>query len=208
MTHLHPQNNRRFSAHGRRWRFIRSRLRSWLCAENRAKNGRPLSAPAAGDTMQPAKVGPQPGGNHQAEAPPYPPPQRASKPRSRRQLSSCPYREQLGEQFQPVVLLGRMEVVGIEPLRIAWQSLPERRSSNVPRQPDSSNTRLIISAETPKSEMINVGRFIAMASRAAVDDTVTKPREVRSASCIEPPTKVTASAATRRCATRSSMISG
>ncbi len=41
------------------------------------------------------------------------------------------------------------------------------------------NTRLIISAETPKSEMINVGRFIAMASSAAVDETVTKPRDVR-----------------------------
>ena len=128
------------------------------------------------------------------------------KSRPRRQLPSCAYREQLGEQFQPVVF-GCMEVVGLEPLRIT-QSRPERRSSNVPRQPDPSKTRLIISAETPKSEMINVGRFIAIASSAAVDDTVTKPRAVPSASCIEPPTKATASTGTRCCATSSAMIAG
>ena len=34
---------------------------------------------------------------------------------------------------------------------------------------------------------------MAIASSAAVDDTVTKPRAVHSASCIEPPTKATAS---------------
>jgi hypothetical protein len=67
---------------------------------------------------------------------------------------------------------------------------------------------LNISADTPKSEMIKVGRFMAIASSAAVEETVTRPRELRSTPCIEPPTKPTASAARRRRATRSFMISG
>lgn len=67
----------------------------------------------------------------------------------------------------------------------------------MPRQPEPSKTTLIISADTPKSVMINTGSPPAIASSAAVDDTVTRPRAVASASAIPPPTQRTASGSTR-----------
>ena len=73
------------------------------------------------------EVGPQPGWNQQAEAAAY-----ATSidhtARPRRQLSRSTFREQLVEQFQPIVLLGRMEVVGLEP---AWIGLAESALSKI-----------------------------------------------------------------------------
>ena len=70
--------------------------------------------------------------------------------------------------------------------------MPRRRSSSVPRHPEPSKTVLIMSAETPKSEMIKVGSPAAMASSAAVEDTVTSARALSRASSIEPLSRPTA----------------
>lgn len=48
------------------------------------------SAPRVPRTVQPAKVWPHPGGNHQAKAPAHSPPLGDSRARPLRQLSSCP----------------------------------------------------------------------------------------------------------------------
>jgi hypothetical protein len=75
-------------------------------------------------------------------------------------------------------------------------------------QPEPSNTTLIISAETPKSERISVGTPAAMASSAAVDETVTNPRADRSASGIEPVANLMLPSSIRPCSTRSAIRSG
>jgi hypothetical protein len=62
---------------------------------------------------------------------------------------------------------------------------------------------LISSAEMPKSSTTSSGVPAAMASRAAVEETVTSPRDVASACAIEPVTKPTAPAGTSPRATRS-----
>jgi hypothetical protein len=77
------------------------------------------------------------------------------------------------------------------------------RSASVPRQPEPSKTALIISAETPKSRSSSTGLPTAIASSAAVEDTVTSPRAEASACSIGPATKRTASGVTRCCRTRS-----
>ena len=46
----------------------------------------------------------------------------------------------------------------------------------MPRQPEPAKTVLIISGLTPKSLRVSTGRPTAMASSAAVEDTVTSPR--------------------------------
>lgn len=56
----------------------------------------------------------------------------------------------------------------------------------MPKQPEPKNTRLISSAETPKSDSTSTGNRRAIASKAAVEDTVTNPRASASASCIDP----------------------
>lgn len=81
-------------------------------------------------------------------------------------------------------------------------------SSSVPRQPDPWKTVLISWVETPKSEMSRVGTPSAMASSAAVEDTVAKPRARDSASPIDPLLKRTASAGTRPCARSSAQSWG
>ncbi len=65
-----------------------------------------------------------------------------------------------------------------------------------PVQPESAKTRLISSAEIPKSSITSTGTPSPIASRAAVEDTVASPRAPASASLIAPVVKVTASAAT------------
>jgi hypothetical protein len=82
------------------------------------------------------------------------------------------------------------------------------RSASVPRQPEPWKTVLIISAETPKSRSTRTGRPAAIASSAAVDDTVASPRAWARASSIGPDAKRTASGATRRCRTRSAYSRG
>jgi hypothetical protein len=57
-------------------------------------------------------------------------------------------------------------------------------------------TRLIISLDTPKSLMISTGSRLAIASRAAVEDTVAKPRADASATDIGPAAQRTASRST------------
>ena len=79
-------------------------------------------------TVQPAKAGPKRGRNHQAQAPAYPSSQQGSPVRSRRQLSRSTYCNQLVEQLQPVILLGRMEVVGLKP---PWIGLAESAGSKI-----------------------------------------------------------------------------
>jgi len=54
----------------------------------------------------------------------------------------------------------------------------------------------------PKSSMTSSGRRSAMASRAAVDDTVTSPRDPVRADVIEPVAKPTAPDATSPRATK------
>jgi hypothetical protein len=44
-----------------------------------------------------------------------------------------------------------------------------------------------MSSETPNSEMIKTGIRAAIASSAAVDETVASARAVRRVSCIDPP---------------------
>ena len=56
-------------------------------------------------------------------------------------------------------------------------------------QPESAKTVLIISSLTPKSLRVSTGRPTAIASSAAVDDTVTSPRAPASASVIDPAAK-------------------
>ncbi len=56
----------------------------------------------------------------------------------------------------------------------------------MPRQPEPTKTRLISSADTPKSDSTNTGSPRPIASKAAVEDTVTRPRAPASAVCIEP----------------------
>ena len=67
----------------------------------------------------------------------------------------------------------------------------------MPRQPEPEKTVLIISSLTPKSLRASTGSPAAMASSAAVDDTVTSPRAPASASVIDPAAKCRASASTR-----------
>jgi hypothetical protein len=64
-------------------------------------------------------------------------------------------------------------------------------------QSDPAKTVLIISSLIPKSLRASTGRPSAMASRAAVEDTVTRPRAPVSASAIDPAAKCTASGASR-----------
>lgn len=78
----------------------------------------------------------------------------------------------------------------------------------MPRHPLSTKTRLIISAETPKSDRIRTGTPAAMASRAAVEDTVTNPPAVDSAPAMDPVLNRTAPAATLPSATSSAQSSG
>jgi hypothetical protein len=75
-------------------------------------------------------------------------------------------------------------------------------------QPEPSKTMLIISADTPKSERISVGTPAARASSAAVDETVTNPWAVCSASGIGPVTNLMLPSSTRPCSTRSAIRSG
>ena len=86
--------------------------------------------------------------------------------------------------------------------------MPRRRSSSVPRHPEPSKTVLIMSADTPKSEMIKVGSPVAMASSAAVEDTVTSARAPSRVSSIEPLTRPTAEGAIRPWVIRSSSSLG
>ncbi len=72
----------------------------------------------------------------------------------------------------------------------------------LPVQPEPAKTRLTSSAETPKSSRTSRGSPRAIASRAAVDETVTSPRPWASASRIAPVEKVTDSGATSPRATR------
>jgi hypothetical protein len=74
---------------------------------------------------------------------------------------------------------------------------PSARSASVPSAPEPTNTRLIISALIPKSLRMSTGRPAAIASRAAVEDTVTSPRAPSSASVIDPAAKRRASGSTR-----------
>jgi hypothetical protein len=66
----------------------------------------------------------------------------------------------------------------------------------VPRQPDRSNTRLIIAADTPKSLTTRTGTSAAIASSAAVEETVTSPAACSSAAAMDPVPKRTASGST------------
>ena len=87
----------------------------------------PLGRPTwAENIAHPAKVGPQRGWNHQAEAPAYSTSQDDAA--SRRQLSRSTLLEQLVEHFQPIVLRYRMEVIGLEP---AWIGLAESALSKI-----------------------------------------------------------------------------
>ena len=74
---------------------------------------------------------------------------------------------------------------------------PVARSASVPRHPEPAKTVLIISSLTPKSLRASTGRPSAIASSAAVDDTVTSPRAPASASVIDPAAKCRASGSTR-----------
>ncbi len=56
----------------------------------------------------------------------------------------------------------------------------------MPTQPEPAKTVLIIASDRPKSEMIKVGRSRAIASSAAVDDTVAKAEARANADLIEP----------------------
>ena len=67
----------------------------------------------------------------------------------------------------------------------------------MPTQFDPAKTVLIISSLIPKSLKVSTGNPIAMASRAAVEDTVTRPRAPASASAIDPAAKCTASGDSR-----------
>jgi hypothetical protein len=75
-------------------------------------------------------------------------------------------------------------------------------------QPEPSKTTLIISADTPKSEMIKVGTPAAKASSAAVDEIVTKPRAECSASGIGPVVNLMLPSSIRPSATKSAIRSG
>jgi hypothetical protein len=81
-------------------------------------------------------------------------------------------------------------------------SRPAARSASVPRQPEPEKTVLIISSLTPKSLRVSTGRPTAMASRAAVEETVTSPRAPARASVIDPAAKCSASASSRPAWTR------
>jgi hypothetical protein len=75
-------------------------------------------------------------------------------------------------------------------------------------QPEPSKTMLIISAETPKSDRISVGTPAAMASSAAVDETVTNPRADRNASGIGPVVNLMVPPPIRPRSTKSAIRSG
>jgi hypothetical protein len=72
----------------------------------------------------------------------------------------------------------------------------------VPRQPEPEKTVLIISSLTPKSLRASTGRPLAMASSAAVEETVTRPRASARASVIDPALKCSASASSRPACTK------
>ena len=80
---------------------------------------------------------------------------------------------------------------------------PSASVASLPVQPEPVNTRLIISAEMPKSSTTSSGRPRAMASSAAVEDTVTSPRELVSAAVMAPVANPTAPGVTSPAATRS-----
>ncbi len=75
-------------------------------------------------------------------------------------------------------------------------------------QPESAKTVLIISSLTPKSLKVSTGRPTAIASSAAVDDTVTSPRAPASASVIGPAAKCSASDSNRPFWTRAAYSCG
>lgn len=56
----------------------------------------------------------------------------------------------------------------------------------MPRHPDPSNTTLIASAETPKSDTITTPTPRLIASSAAVEDTVTNPAAESNSTDIAP----------------------
>jgi len=87
-------------------------------------------------------------------------------------------------------------------------SRPAARSASVPMQPESANTTLIISSLSPKSLSVSTGSPSAMASSAAVEDTVTSPRAPARASVIDPVAKRSASASTRPAWTRTAYSCG
>jgi hypothetical protein len=90
----------------------------------------------------------------------------------------------------------------------ACRHRPATRSDRSPKQPEPAKARLIISSDTPNSEMIRTGIPAAMASRAAVEETVVSARAVRNASCIDPPRPRTLPGGIRPVATRSATSSG
>lgn len=87
-------------------------------------------------------------------------------------------------------------------------SRPAARSASVPRQPESAKTVLIICSLTPKSLSVSTGSPSAIASSAAVEDTVTSPRAPSRASVIDPAAKCRASAGTRPAWTRAAYSCG
>lgn len=87
-------------------------------------------------------------------------------------------------------------------------SRPAARSARVPRQPESANTVLIICSLIPKSLSVSTGSPSAIASSAAVEDTVTRPRAPSRASVIDPAAKRRASAGTRPAWTRAAYSCG
>ena len=72
----------------------------------------------------------------------------------------------------------------------------------MPRQPEPAKTVFMLSSVTPKSVSTSTGRPTAIASSAAVEDTVTSPRAPARASVMDPAAKCTASGSSRPARTR------
>src|SRR4029453_5610097 len=103
-----------------------SSFRTWCGGASRVGRCRLGVRTRAYNIAHPAKVGPQGGRNHQAEAPAYSTSQDNAAPRW--QLSQSTFLEQLVEHFQPIVHLDRMEVIGLEP---AWIGLAKSALSKI-----------------------------------------------------------------------------
>ena len=78
----------------------------------------------------------------------------------------------------------------------------------MPRQPEPSKTTLISSSDTPKSERMRTPMPAAIASRAAVEDTVTRAAADSRAAPMAPVLKRSASLDAVPAATSSAHSSG
>ena len=126
---------------------------------------------------------------------PEPAPQPTAQPRSRSEPAARPRpgrRAGASSRVQPVVRRrrGGSSSPPARPGRGA-RAGRRRRSASVPKQPEPSKTTLLSAGSTPKSDSSRTGRPSAIASSAAVEDTVTRPRARPRASPMEPPARRT-----------------